>query len=68
MFEELEVMQGVINNLMEQTNHLSQPTMFAGFMMLMEEYCKANKLDMVKIFDRLNETCKAVNAELGAYV
>ena len=68
MYEELMIMQDVINEMMEKSNSLSQATMLAGFMMLMEEYCRANKLDMVETFDQLNETCKAVNAELGAYV
>ena len=68
MQEELIEMQEIINYLMEKSNHLSQTTMLSGFMMLMEEYCKANKMDMVETFEELNTVCKSVNEELGAYV
>ena len=68
MQEELSEMQEIINYLMEKSNHLSQTTMLSGFMMLMEEYCKANKMDMVETFEMLNTACKTVNEKLGAYV
>ena len=68
MFEELMIMQDVINELMKKTNCLSQSTMLGGFMMLMEEYCRANHLNMVEMFEELNGICKQVNEELGAYV
>lgn len=68
MFEELLAMQNVICEIMEKTNKFSKPVMLAGFMMLMEEWCRANHENMVETFAELNETCKQVNAELGAYV
>lgn len=68
MFEELLEMQNVICEIMEKTNKFGRATMLAGFMMLMEEWCRANHENMVETFEELNETCKAVNAELGAYV
>lgn len=68
MQEELIEMQEIINYLMEKSNHLSQTTMLSGFMTLMEEYCKANKMDMVETFEELNTVCKSVNEKLGAYV
>ena len=68
MQEELSEMQEIINYLMEKSNHLSQTTMFSGFMMLMEEYCRANHLNMVETFTMLHDACIGVNEELGAYV
>ena len=68
MQEELSEMQEIINYLMEKSNHLSQTVMLSGFMMLMEEYCRANHLNMVETFEELNGICKQVNVELGAYV
>ena len=66
-FEQLMTMQDIIDELMERTNNLDTSVALSGFMMLIEEYCKANHLNMVETFGYLNETCKAVNAELGAY-
>lgn len=67
-FEQLNEMQKIINELMERTNKMDSSVALAGFMMLIEEYCRANHLDMVETFGQLNETCIAVNKELGAYV
>lgn len=67
-FAQLEQMQGIINELMERTNKMDKSVAMAGFMMLIEEYCRANHLDMVETFGQLNETCISVNEELGAYV
>lgn len=67
-FAQLETMQNIINEFMEKTNKMDTSVALAGFMMLIEEYCRANHLDMVETFGQLNETCIAVNEELGAYV
>ena len=66
--EQLEQMQGIICEIMERTNKMNSNVALAGFMMLIEEYCRANHLDMVETFGQLNEACIAVNEELGAYV
>ena len=67
MFDELMEMQNILNDVIKKTNSFQKGTVLAGFMMMLEEWCKANHEDMVETFDLLNETCKAVNAELGAY-
>ena len=67
-FKQLETMQNIINELMEKTNKMLPNVALAGFMMLIEEYCRANHLDMVETFNNLVSSCKAVNEELGAYV
>lgn len=66
--EQLNEMQKIINELMERTNKMNSSVALAGFMMLIEEYCRANHLDMVETFENLVSTCRAVNEELGAYV
>lgn len=66
--EQINEMQEIITEIMERTNKMTKAMALSGFMMLMEEYCKANHLNMVETFDYMNETCKAVNAELGVYV
>ena len=67
-FAQFETMQNIINEIMERTNKMDKSVAMAGFMMLMEEYCRANHLNMVETFEELNGICKQVNAELGAYV
>lgn len=67
-FAQLKTMQDIITELMEKTNKLHPSVALAGFMMLIEEYCRANHLDMVETFSNLVSSCKAVNEELGAYV
>lgn len=66
--KELNEMSEIINYLMEKSNHLSQTTMLSGFMMLMEEYCRANHLNMVETFTMLHDACITVNETEGAYV
>lgn len=67
MFDELMEMQDILNDVIKRTNSFQKATVLAGFMMMLEEWCKANHEDMVETFEMLNETCKAVNAEFGAY-
>lgn len=61
-------MQDIINKIMVETNAMHPSVALSGFMMLIEEYCRANHLDMVDTFENLVSTCIAVNEELGAYV
>lgn len=65
--EQLMEMQDIIVELMERTNKMDASVALSGFMMLIEEYCKANHMNMVETFGNLNETCKRVNEELGVY-
>lgn len=65
---QLKKMQDIINKIMVETNAMQPNVALAGFMMLIEEYCRANHLNMVETFENLVSTCRAVNEELGAYV
>lgn len=65
---QLKKMQDIINKIMAETNAMHPNVALSGFMMLIEEYCRANHLDMVDTFENLVSTCIAVNEELGAYV
>lgn len=67
MFEELYEMQKIMNGFLERTNKMSEEIVLAGIMMVLEEWCKANKRNMVETFGMLNEVCQKVNAELGSY-
>lgn len=65
---QLKKMQDIVSEIMVKTNAMHESVALSGFMMLIEEYCRANHLNMVETFKNLVSTCIAVNEMLGAYV
>lgn len=67
MFEEYSKMCEILNDVVKKTNGFQRETVLAGFMMILEEWCKANHENMVETFEALYESCKYVNECLGEY-